>query len=390
MPGMSNLDAYEPGFDIPALPGMDEAAIATPCLVLDLDALERNLRKMGAYAKAKGMRLRVHGKMHKSVDLAKLQIAIGGACGVCCQKVSEAEVFVRGGIGDVLLTNELRDPRQIDRLARLAGLGAKVGCCIDDIDNVAELSAAVERHGTTLDCLIEIDCGAGRCGVTDSGAALEIARAVMAAPGLRFAGIQAYQGAAQHLRGYDERKAHIETAIAIASEVVAVLEKAGLPCEVVSGGGTGSYQFEAESGVYTELQCGSYAFMDADYGRVQDAQGRRLDGPEGWENALFLMTSVMSHVRADRAVVDAGLKAQSVDSGLPVVFGRAGDALEYITCSDEHGVVADPKGVLRVNDRLRLVPGHCDPTCNIHDWYVGLRGGKVECVWPVSARGRFY
>ena len=276
---MSKLDGYEPGFDIPALPGMDEAEIATPCLVLDMDALERNLRKMGAYAKAQGMRLRVHGKMHKSVDLAKLQIAIGGACGVCCQKVSEAEVFVRGGIGDVLLTNELRDPRQIDRLARLAGMGARLGCCIDDIDNVAELSAAVARHGTTLDCLVEIDCGAGRCGVTDSAAALEIARAIAAAPGLRFAGLQAYQGAAQHLRSFDERKARIGTAIAITREVVAVLEEAGLPCEVVSGAGTGSFQFEAESGVYTELQCGSYAFMDADYGRVQDAEGGRLDGP---------------------------------------------------------------------------------------------------------------
>src|SRR6056297_2198713 len=166
MPGMSNLDAYEPGFDIPALPGMDEAAIATPCLVLDLDALERNLRKMGAYAKAKGMRLRVHGKMHKSVDLAKLQIDLGGACGVCCQKVSEAEVFVRGGIADVLITNQVRDAAKIDRLARLPGLGARMICCVDDIGNVAELSAAAGRHGTEIECLVEIDCGAGRCGVS--------------------------------------------------------------------------------------------------------------------------------------------------------------------------------------------------------------------------------
>ena len=384
---MSKFDGYEPGFDIPALPGMDEAEIATPCLVLDMDALERNLRKMGAYAKAQGMRLRVHGKMHKSVDLAKLQIAIGGACGVCCQKVSEAEVFVRGGIGDVLLTNELRDPRQIDRLARLAGMGARLGCCIDDIDNVAELSAAVARHGTTLDCLVEIDCGAGRCGVTTTEAVVEIAKAVQGADNLTYRGIQAYQGAMQHMDSFEDRQAKLDAAIAQVKDAVDALKAEGIETDLVSGGGTGSYYFESNSGVYNELQCGSYAFMDADYGRILDADGNRIDAGE-WENAFFILTSVMSHAKADKAIVDAGLKAQSVDSGLPVIYGR--DDVEYVKCSDEHGVVADPKGVLKVNDKLKLIPGHCDPTANVHDWYVGVRNGKVETLWPVSARGKAY
>ncbi|RXV64049.1 alanine racemase [Roseovarius sp. A46] len=382
-----NLDDFEVGFDIPALPGMNETDIQTPCLVLDLDALERNIKKMGDWARDHGVRHRVHGKMHKSVDVAKLQESLGGACGVCCQKVSEAEVFARGGIKDVLVSNQVRDAAKIDRLARMPKLGARTICCVDDLANVADLSAAAQKHGTEIECLVEIDCGAGRCGVTTTPEVVEIAKAIDAAPGLKFAGIQAYQGAMQHMDKYEDRKAKIDVAVAQVRDAVDGLKAEGLECDIVGGGGTGSYYFEGNSGVYNELQCGSYAFMDADYGRILDKEGNRIDQGE-WENALFILTSVMSHAKADKAIVDAGLKAQSVDSGLPVIFGRTD--VEYVKCSDEHGVVADPQGVLKVNDKLRLVPGHCDPTCNVHDWYVGVRGGKVETVWPVSARGRAY
>lgn len=387
MKDMTNLDNFEVGFDIPAKPGMDAAEIQTPCLVLDLDALERNVKKMGDYAKAHGMRHRVHGKMHKSVDVAKLQERLGGAVGVCCQKVSEAEVFVRGGIKDVLVSNQVRDPLKIDRLAQLPKLGSRIIVCVDDLANVADLSAAALRHGTELEVLIEIDCGAGRCGVGTTQDVVAIARAVDAAENLKFTGIQAYQGAMQHLDKYEDRKAKLDIAIEMVESAVQGLKAVGLDPELVSGGGTGSYYFEANSGVYNELQCGSYAFMDADYGRILDQNGQRIDKGE-WENAMFILTQVMSHAKADKAIVDAGLKAQSVDSGLPFVHGR--DDVEYIKCSDEHGVVADPNGVLKVGDKLRLVPGHCDPTANVHDWYVGVRGGKVECVWPVSARGKAY
>ncbi|MFN4204549.1 MAG: 3-hydroxy-D-aspartate aldolase BhcC [Tabrizicola sp.] len=383
----AEFEGYEVGYDIPALPGMIEADIQTPCLILDLDALERNIVKMGDYARAHGMRHRVHGKMHKSVDVAKLQERLGGAIGVCCQKVSEAEVFARGGIKDVLVSNQVRDPAKIDRLARLPKLGARTIVCVDDVANVADLSAAAVRHGTRIEVFVEIDCGAGRCGVKTPEEVVAIAKAVAAAPGLKFTGIQAYQGAMQHMDRYEDRKAKLDAAIAQVKGCVQALEAAGLKPELVSGGGTGSYYFESNSGVYNELQCGSYAFMDADYGRILDKDGNRIDRGE-WENALFILTAVMSHVKADKAICDAGLKAQSVDSGLPVIFGR--DDVKYVKCSDEHGVIDDPQGVLKVGDKLKLVPGHCDPTCNVHDWYVGVRSGKVESVWPVSARGKAY
>ncbi|WP_282129138.1 3-hydroxy-D-aspartate aldolase BhcC [Roseobacter litoralis] len=382
-----NFEDFEVGYDIPAAIGMDEADIQTPCLVLDLDALERNIKKMGDFAKSHGMRHRVHGKMHKSVDVALLQEELGGSVGVCCQKVSEAEVFARGGIKDVLVSNQVRQPEKIDRLARLPKLGARAICCVDDIDNVADLSEAAMRHGTEIECLVEIDVGAGRCGVQYSQPVVDLALAIDAAEGLKFAGIQAYQGAMQHMDSYEDRKGKTQVAIDQVRESVDLLKAAGLECDIVGGGGTGSYYFESASGVFNELQCGSYAFMDADYGRILDKDGKRIDQGE-WENALFILTSVMSHAKADKAIVDAGLKAQSVDSGLPTIYGRTD--VEYVKCSDEHGVVADPDGVLKVNDKLKLVPGHCDPTCNVHDWYVGVRGGKVETLWPVSARGKAY
>ncbi len=383
-----NIDELEVGFDVPAKPGMNAADIQTPCLVVDLDALERNVKKMGDLAAEMGVRHRAHGKMHKSVDVAKLQETLGGSVGVCCQKVSEAEVFVRGGIKDVMVSNQVRDPAKIDRLAGLPKLGARILVCVDDPENIADLAAAAQKHGTELEVLVEIDCGAGRCGVTTSQDVVNIAKLIDAADGLKFAGIQAYQGAMQHMDLYKDREAKIDIAVEMVGDAVTALKSQGLECDIVGGGGTGSYYFEGKSGVYNELQCGSYAFMDADYGRILDQNGKRIDDGE-WENSLFLLTSVMSHAKADKAIVDAGLKAQSVDSGLPTVYGR-NDNVEYIKCSDEHGVVADPDSVLKVNDKLRLVPGHCDPTCNVHDWYVGVRGDTVETLWPVSARGKAY
>ena len=380
-------EELEVGYNVPAAVGMDEADIQTPCLILDLDALERNVKKMGDYAKAHNMRHRSHGKMHKSVDVQNLQEELGGAIGVCCQKVSEAEVFVRGGIKDVLVSNQVRNPAKIERLANLPKMGAKITVCVDDVDNVAELSAAATKAGTELNCYIEIDCGAGRCGVTTTEAVVEIAKAIAAAENLKFTGIQAYQGAMQHMDSFSDRKAKTQVAIDQVQHAIDALTEIGLKPEFVSGGGTGSYYFESNSGVFNELQCGSYAFMDADYGRILDEDGNRIDAGE-WENALFILTSVMSHAKTDKAIVDAGLKAQSVDSGLPFIYGR--DDVEYVKCSDEHGVVSDPNGVLKVNEKLKLVPGHCDPTCNVHDFYIGVRNGKVETVWPVSARGKMY
>ncbi|WP_163267602.1 DSD1 family PLP-dependent enzyme [Chelativorans alearense] len=372
------------GLNIPAAVGMNLEEVQTPALIIDLDAFERNVKRMRRFAEEMGVRHRAHAKTHKSADIARIQMELGGAVGVCCQKVSEAEAIVAAGVRDVLVSNQVVDPGKIDRLAQLAGR-ARTLVCVDDLGNVEDLSKAAQRHDTTIECLVEIDCGAGRCGVQWGKPVVDLAKKIAAAPGLKFSGLQAYQGAAQHVHDYGERKAKIEAAISQVAATVAMLKLEGLECGIVGGAGTGSYYFEGTSGVYNELQCGSYIFMDADYQRVRDEDG---DFIHAFENSLFIWTSIMSKTKADKAICDAGLKAQSVDSGLPVIYGR--DDVEYVKCSDEHGVIADPGNALKLNDKLKLVPGHCDPTCNIYDWYVGIRDGKVECLWPVTARGMAY
>ena len=379
------LDGLTVGYDIPALPGMREDEIVTPCLVIDLDVLESNLEKMGAFARQHGVRLRPHGKMHKSADIARLQMEIGGACGICCQKVSEAEAFVRAGICDILISNEVRHPVMIDRLARLCAGGAAVSVCIDDLEAVTPLAEAARRHGTQITCLAEFETGGKRCGVTSLYGLLEIAQAIEAAEGLRFGGLQAYHGAMQHIVDYGDRRSAALKSIQQANAAVEMLLQNGLTCETVTGGGTGSYEFEAQSRLYTELQCGSYAFMDVDYARIEEADGRRT---QRFGHSLNLLTTVMSTARQGRAVCDAGLKVQSIDSGLPEIHDC--DDIAYVAASDEHGTLTDVHGRLRVGDRLRLIPGHCDPTCNLHDWYVGVRRGRVETIWPVTARGKAF
>ena len=381
MNAINKSEALVVGLNVPAEPGMDLADVSTPALIVDLDAFEKNVQVMRSFMEQAGVRHRAHAKTHKSADIALYQIEQGGACGVCCQKVSEAEALVSGGIRDVLVSNQVVDPKKIDRLAQLAKR-ARVLVCVDDLGNVDDLSAAAVRHAVTLECLVEIDCGAGRCGVQWGQPVVEIASKINSCDGLRFSGIQAYQGAAQHVHDFETRKGQIEAAVKQVADTIEMLDSEGLECDIVGGAGTGSYYFEGASGVYNEMQCGSYVFMDADYQRVLDDHGQNISE---FKNSLFIWTSVMSKTKADKAICDAGLKAQSVDSGLPVIFGR--DDVEYVKCSDEHGVIADPGNVLRLNDKLKLIPGHCDPTCNVYDWYVGIRNDKVECLWPVTARG---
>ena len=365
----------------PAHIGMPLEEVDTPCLIVDLDAFERNVEAMRRFLAASGVRHRAHAKTHKCADIARYQIEHGGACGVCCQKVSEAEALVRGGVRDVLVSNQVTAPQKVDRLALLA-TQATVAVCVDDLGSVAALSAAAVKHGATIGCLVELDVGAGRCGVAPGKAAVDLALAIAAAPGLTFNGLQAYHGPAQHAYDYARRKALIAEVVASVVETIAMLKEAGLACEVVAGAGTGSYPMEGSSGVYNELQCGSYIFMDADYGRVRDEQGGVTGG---FENSLFVYTAVMSKAKADKAVCDAGLKAHSVDSGPPVVFGRSD--VTFLKAYDEHGLIDDPGNVLRLNEKLKLVPGHCDPTVNLYDWLVGVRNDRVETLWPVTARG---
>ena len=368
----------------PARVGMHLSEVDTPALLLDLDAFERNLDRLDASLAGRNVRLRPHAKSHKTPQLALRQIA-RGAVGVCCQKVSEAEAMVAGGVQNVLVANEVVGRAKLARLAALAKR-ATIGVCVDDLGNVGELEAAAREAGSRPDVYVEIDVGAGRCGVAPGEPALAMARAIVLARNLRFAGIHAYHGGAQHLRTPQERSAAIAQAVDKVKTSKAMMEAAGIKVEIVTGAGTGTYMLEATSGVYNELQPGSYVFMDADYGRNLDADGKPV---LEFDYALTILATVMSRPTAQRAVVDVGLKAHSVDSGMPTVVGVAG--AKYLKASDEHGVldVPHPHSV-RLGDRVRLIPGHCDPTVNLYDWMVCIRGERVEDIWPIAARGAFY
>ncbi len=363
--------------DPPAVAGMSIAQIETPALIIDTNVLQANIARLAGIVEAHGadVRLRPHVKAHKSVEIARLQIA-AGAPGVCCQTVGEVEAMVAGGIADVQLANEIYGAPKAARLARLAK-AARISVCVDDPSQVDDLSNAAQAHGVALDILVEIDVGAARCGVRPGEEAVALVRYVTNKPGLRFAGIQAYHGAAQHLRTGGERAEAIAKAASHARATVLALKEAGFYCETITGGGTGTFENELASGVYTELQCGSYAFMDADYAKNNDGVS--------FGNALFVLASVISAPVPGRAVCDAGLKALSVDSGLPVVHGVPGAV--YQTASDEHGTLQTGSQELGIGDKVFLIPGHCDPTVNMHDWLVPVRNGVVLDTWKV-ARGR--
>jgi len=365
---------------LPARPGDSIDDVDTPTLVVDLDAFERNLDLMANAVRGAGVALRPHAKAHKCPNIALAQIE-RGAVGICCQKVGEAEAFVAAGVRDVLVTNEIVGEAKLVRLAALAKT-AKIGVLVDDAPTVRHIGAAARAAGVSIDVLVEIDVGAHRCGVAPGAPAATLADAIARTPGISFRGVQAYHGSAQHLRSPEERRAAIASAAALARDTRAAIEAGGVACATVTGGGTGTWQLERDSGVYTEIQPGSYAFMDADYHRNALAPDEHH-----FEQSLFVLATVMSAPARDRAVVDAGLKALAFDSGPPVVYGARG--LTYTKGSDEHGVIAvdaEARPPL-IGDRLWLIPGHCDPTVNLYDWIVGVRGTRVECVWPVAARG---
>jgi D-serine deaminase-like pyridoxal phosphate-dependent protein len=358
---------------------MPLSEVDTPCLLLDLDALERNIARLTDSLKGSRVKVRPHAKSHKCPHIALRQIA-AGAVGVCCQKVSEAEALVAGGVRDVLIANEVVGATKVARLAALAR-EARIEACVDDIEAVRPMDDAARAYGVTLGALVEIDVGAKRCGVAPGEPALALAQAIASCRNLRFAGLQAYHGSAQHLRGVDERRSAIASAVEQARTTKALLERHGIACPKVTGAGTGTYAFEAASAVYDEIQPGSYVFMDADYARNDWTES----GIPRFEHALFVWTSVMSRPSAERAIVDAGLKASSVDSGMPRVADVEG--AEYVKASDEHGVLKLTGARLALGEKLKLIPGHCDPTVNLYDYYVCVRGGRVEALWPIAARG---
>jgi D-serine deaminase-like pyridoxal phosphate-dependent protein len=365
-------------------------AIDTPALVIDLDAMDRNLAAMAGFARAHGMRLRPHAKMHKCAAIAKLQIA-AGAVGVCVQKVSEAEALADAGITDIYISNEVIAEAKLARVAALAGR-VKLAMAVDSALGVQRLADALKAAGTRLDVFVEIDVGQGRCGVAPAAAgalAHQVVSHGLPDRGMRFAGLQAYHGRAQHLRGAAEREAAIRHAVALVRAAQASVTSAGMACPLVTGAGTGSFVFEAASAVYGELQAGSYLFMDADYAANEPAP----HAPR-FEHALFVKSQVMSR-GASHAVVDAGHKSHAIDSGLPRVWSPGGLAsgLDFTNGGDEHGILLARSGVAwpELGATVWLVPGHCDPTVNLHAHFVGVRGGlttgTVAHVWPIDARG---
>jgi len=355
----------------PARPGQRLEEVDTPALILDLDVFERNQKTLFDLVKNR-VRVRPHAKTHKCPEVAKRQVALG-AVGMCCQKVSEAEAMVEGGVADVLVTNEIVGAPKLERLAALSRR-AKIGVCVDNAQNVAQLQG-------NLDVYVELEVGMRRCGVAPGEPALALAKEILRHENLRFAGLQAYHGRAQHIRSMEERHAAIETSAQHVFHTRKLLEKAGIPCPVVTGAGSGTFMLEVEAGAWDEIQPGSYAFMDADYAKNEWAAPLPR-----FEHALFVLSTVMSRA-PQHAVVDAGLKASSVDSGMPTVWGREG--LRYTHASDEHGWV-EGSPLPALGDKLLLVPGHCDPTINLYDWYVCVRNGRVEDLWPITARGAVY
>ncbi len=380
-----------PPMDAPAQEGMPFEDIDTPALIVDLDAFERNLSRMAEAIKDQPVRLRAHAKTHKSPVITKKQMELG-AIGACCQKVSEAEVLIRNGVANVLVSNEVIGLQKLARLAALTKDAEWIGLCIDSELGLKQASEAAANAGVTLNALVEIDVGAGRCGVAPGEAALQLATLISDDPHLNFTGLQAYHGSAQHIRDHGERKAAIDETIEMTRATVDLLRENGLECEIVGGAGTGTFEMEAASGVYNELQAGSYIFMDADYARNHSEGGGPFDM---FEHALFVLTGVMSRPEANKAVVDAGHKAASIDSGMPEPFSMTG--MRYERPSDEHGVlfIEGSNKPPELGEKVLLVPGHCDPTVNLHDWYVCVRGlhGEnpvVEEIWPVSARGAYF
>jgi D-serine deaminase-like pyridoxal phosphate-dependent protein len=372
--------------------------IDTPSLVIDMDAMKRNLARMAEFAKKHNIRWRPHAKLHKSATLAKMQVR-AGAVGVCVQKTSEAEIMVAGGVTDVYISNEVIAPAKLARVAalaqKLAALGGRLAIAVDSTEGVIRLAQAMTEArsatgvATVIDVFVEIDVGQGRCGVEPGAAAVTLVLEIRKHPALRFAGLQAYHGKAQHMRSAQERREAIAKAVEAVVLTRKLVEAQGITVDLVTGAGTGSLMLEAASGVYGELQAGSFMFMDADY-----AKNERDAAQPQFEHALFIKTQVIS-THGGHAVCDAGHKSHAIDSGLPLVHAFDTESeLEYFNGGDEHGILrpaGDSTRLPGLGRMLWLIPGHCDPTVNLHDVMIGvtggLRSGTVQRIFRVDARG---
>ena len=371
----------KPGSALPS-PSRGQAAppfyaeVDTPALVLDKAKLTRNIQRMAEFAAGGPAKLRPHAKTHKCVEIAQLQLD-AGAIGITCAKVGEAEALADGGVPDILIANQIVGPLKIARLMELARR-CTVTVAVDDADNVRRLSDAALAAGVTLRVFVEVNVGMDRCGVEPGEPALALARQVEAAEGLVFAGLQAYEGHLQDLMPLEERAARTLVDMRKALTAKECIEAGGLEVRAISGCGTGTHTATGRLPWMTELQCGSYATMDAQYAAV---------GGADYENALTVLVTVISRPRPDRAVVDAGLKAVTPEFGDPTVLVEGATWFDF---SEEHGelTLSGPALDLRVGDKVELIPRHGCTTVNLYDRYHVIENSALADVWRVAARGR--
>ena len=349
---------------------MKVSGLPTPALIVEAKTLKANAEAMKDLLSGSSLQLRPHYKSHKCASLARWQVE-SGAKGMTCAKLSEAEDLCDVGIEDILLANQVIDPVKVRRLADLAG-NCRLTVCVDNAENIAALSAAAKNSGTTIHCLVEYDIGMDRCGVVTEETFLALAQQIIAADNLEFDGIQAYAGHISHVVAREERAAMTAANYRRLEKLIAYLKENGIAIKTVSGGSTGTVQIKVKEGLYNELQAGSYLFMDACY--------QELDVP--FKNSLFLLTTVVSR-RRDLTVVDAGVKTCGVDQGMPVPV--AGTVRE-IVASEEHFQLHGYTGTEQVGDKLRLIPGHCCSTVNLHDKIYVVDGDRVIARIPITAR----
>lgn len=358
----------------------------TPVLVLDLARLDSNISRMAAFAAAHGLKLRPHAKTHKSVDIAKRQIA-AGAVGLCCAKIGEAEALADGGITGLHITSPVVPAPAVDRLAALNLLSAGLMTVVDNLDNARAVAQAVERAGDAkLSVIIDVDPGIHRTGVASPGAAVELFETIRALPALVYRGVQFYCGSHQHIHAFAEREAAMRERADYLRTVIAALTEVGGAPEIVTGGGTGTHRIDAELGIFTELQVGSYIFMDDEY-RACDLTGEE-GAPIPFETSLMIDTSVISANTPGLFTLDAGIKSMATDAPLPSVETGAAEGARFFLMGDEHGALLTLPGSLALGDRVSLRTPHCDPTVNLYDNYHVVRGQTLDAIWPVSGRGR--
>lgn len=360
------------------------ADLNTPVLVLDIDALDRNIASMARLVARHQVGLRPHAKTHKSVDIARRQI-VAGAVGLCCAKIGEAEVLADGGIEGLLITSPVASPPAIERLAGLAARSPNLMAVFDHADVVAATDRALTKAGAALGAVIDIDPGIRRTGVASPDAAVAVASAIGASPALEYRGVQFYCGAQQHIASFAERRAAIEERTGYLRTVIAALADAGFAPDIVTGSGTGSHRIDLDLGVFTELQAGSYVFMDRQYLDCDLA-----DDPTPFEISLVVDARVVSANHAALVTIDAGFKSLSTDGGKPGILSGAPAETLFAFMGDEHGALIAP-GIgetLRPGDAVSLIVPHCDPTVNLYDHYHIVRGDTLVDIWPVSARGR--